>query len=244
MTLNISDIKFAFDKDDILKGVSASLGDQEILGILGPNGSGKTTLLRCINRILTPYQGSVAIDEKDIIEMSHGDISRNIAYVPQNAKLEMCAPSVYEIVKMGRRPHITWQYGQADEEIIWDCMEEMSVKELASCSFDRLSSGQSQRVLLARALAQEAKVLLLDEPTSNLDVKYQLDVMNTVKNIVHTKGCSACAVIHDLNLAMRFCDNIVLMKDGYVVDSGPAADIITPENIKEVFGVESCVSEI
>jgi len=244
MTLNIEDIRFAFDKEDILKGVSAELGDESILGILGPNGSGKTTLLRCINRILAPYQGSVAIDGRAISEMSHSEISKNVAYVPQNAKLEVCAPSVYEIVKMGRRPHITWQYRAKDEEIIWNCMEEMNVKELASCSFDRLSSGQSQRVLLARALAQEAKVLLLDEPTSNLDVKYQLEVMNTVKEIVHSKKCSACAVIHDLNLAMRFCDSIVLMKDGIVVDHGPAKDIITPENIKEVFGIEACIIEV
>ena len=244
MTLSVQGIRFSFGEKEVLKGVSLDVGSDEVLGILGPNGSGKTTLLRCINDILVPSQGSVLIDDKDIRSMTRLEVSKNIGYVPQNSKVELCTPSVYEIVKMGRRPHITWQYGPKDEEVIWRCMEEMNVKSLASASFDSLSSGQSQRVLLARALAQEANVLLLDEPTSNLDVKYQFEVMTTVRNLVRERGFCACAVIHDLNLAMRFCDKVVLLKDGEIVAKGKTEDVLTSENVKEVFGVDSCVMEI
>lgn len=247
MSLSIDGVRFSYGKNakkEILKGISLELEPSQILGILGPNGSGKTTLLKCINRLLIPQQGSILLDGNNLSEMSHLDISKCISYVPQNAKMDLCTPNVFEIVLMGRRPHITWQYGKKDYDITWQCLDEMEVRHLAANPFDSLSSGQSQRVLMARALAQEAKVLLLDEPTSNLDVKYQREVMDSVRTVVDQKGISACAIIHDLDLALRFCDKSILLNEGNIVCFGRTEDVLTSENIKEVFGVDSCIETI
>lgn len=244
MKLDVDGVVFGYGKSDILKGVSLSLKPSEMLGILGPNGSGKTTMLRCINGILSPRQGSIALDATDIHSMTRSEVAKNIGYVPQNSKNEICTPSVYEVVIMGRRPHVAWQLGKEDKNIAWNAMEEMDVKHLANVSFDSLSSGQCQRVLLARALTQEANILLLDEPTSNLDVKYQIEVMDTIHKIVHKKNLSACAVIHDLDLAMRFCDKAVVLSEGEVVAAGVIEDILTPELVKNVFGVDVVVDNV
>lgn len=244
MKLEASNLYFGYNKDDTLRNVELRLDASEILGIVGPNGSGKTTLLRCINRILTPRQGSIALDEEDVRNMSNSDIAKKIAYVPQNSKSEICTPSVFEVVLMGRRPHIQWQFGKNDEDIAWAALEDMGVKHLAAHSFDSLSSGQSQRVLMARALAQEAEVLLLDEPTSNLDIRYQIEVMDTVHNLVHGKCLSSVAVIHDLDLAMRFCDKIILLNHGEVIASGKTSDVLSSELISAVFGVDVVVDNI
>lgn len=244
MRLEISDLCFGYNRDDTLRNVFLQLDASEILGIVGPNGSGKTTLLRCINRILAPRQGSILLDESDVRSMSNSDIAKKIGYVPQNAKSEICTPSVFEVVLMGRRPHIQWQFGNKDEDIAWAALEDMGVKHLASHPFDSLSSGQSQRVLMARALAQEAEVLLLDEPTSNLDVRYQIEVMETIHGIVHEKGLSSIAVIHDLDLAMRFCDKVILLDQGEVKASGRIEEVLSSRLIKEVFGVDAIVDNI
>ena len=244
VSLKVSDIRFSYGKKETLKGIDLELQPSQILGILGPNGSGKTTLLKCINRILVPSQGEILLGGSDISKMSRLDISKNMSYVPQNAKLDLCTPTVFEIVLMGRRPHITWQFGKKDQDIVWKCLDELGIRHLAARSFDSLSSGQSQRVLMARALAQEAKVLLLDEPTSNLDVKYQRDVMESVRMVVDEKKIGACAIIHDLDLALRFCDVSVLLNEGRIVCFGRTEDVLTSENIKEVFGVDSCIETI
>ena len=244
VALKIEEIRFSYGKKETLKGINLKLEPSQILGILGPNGSGKTTLLKCINRILVPQQGNILFNEEDLSKMSRLDISKNISYVPQNAKLDLCTPTVFEIVLMGRRPHITWQFSKKDHEIVWGCLDEMEIRHLAARSFDSLSSGQSQRVLMARALAQEAKVLLLDEPTSNLDVKYQREVMESVRTVVNQKEIGACAIIHDLDLALRFCDTSVLLNEGNIVCFGKTEDVLTAENIKNVFGVDSCIETI
>jgi len=242
MKLNVDGIWFSYGGNkDILKDVDLELNPSEVLGILGPNGSGKTTMIRCINGILTPRQGSITMDSKEVLEMPKLEIAKNLGYVPQNSLSDLCTPSVYEVVLMGRRPHITWEFSSKDKDIVWEAMEEMNIKHLATSRFDRLSSGQTQRVLMARAIAQEAKVLLLDEPTSNLDVRYQIDVMQTIQKLVKTKNVAACAIIHDLDLAMRFCDKIVLLMDGNVVAAGDSEEILTPENIKATYGVDSII---
>jgi iron complex transport system ATP-binding protein len=201
-------------------------------------------LLRCINGILTPKQGSIAIDGSDIEKMSRIDRSKRIGYVPQHSTGETCTPTVYEVVLMGRRPHVAWEFGDKDREMAWQAMEEMDVKHLSSQRFDRLSSGQAQRVLMARAIAQEVSMLLLDEPTSNLDVRYQIDVMRTIRDQAKIKNVGACAVVHDLDLAMRFCDKIVLLHEGKVLAAGKKEDVLTPGNIRAAYGVDSVVDNI
>jgi iron complex transport system ATP-binding protein len=235
---------FDYGRTNVLKDVYLDASPGEILGILGPNGSGKTTMLKCINGILTPKQGRIAIAGEDVEGMRRVELSRKIGYVPQSSGNEICSPTVYEVVLMGRRPHVTWEYGDKDRTAVWKAMEEMDVKDISSQRFDRLSSGQAQRVLMARAIAQEVKVLLLDEPTSNLDVRYQIEVMRSVQSQVTKRNISACAVVHDLDLAMRFCDKVVLLNKGKVLAAGRTEDVLSPSNIKAAYGVDSVIQSI
>lgn len=238
-------MEFSYNRDEkILKGVGLELHRGEILGILGPNGSGKTTFMKCINRILTPSQGHVLLMGEDISRMKKRDIARKVGLVPQTSESETSSPMVYDVVMMGRRPHATWQFSDEDDRMVWEIMESLDVAHLASHHFNELSSGQTQRVLIARAIAQDAQVFLLDEPTSNLDVKYQMDVMDLIRGIVREKDVSACAIIHDLDLAMKYCDKVVLIKDGIVVASGSVTDALTPENIRQVYGIDAIVENI
>ncbi|MDR3075225.1 MAG: ABC transporter ATP-binding protein [Candidatus Methanoplasma sp.] len=243
MQLRMEGVEFSYGSDPVLRNVGMELHPSEILGILGPNGSGKTTMVRCINGILSPQQGSITLDAKEIRSLPRPDVAKNISYVPHNSSNDTITPNVFEVVLMGRRPHVTWEFGERDREIAWNAMEEMDVKKFAATDFSKLSSGQAQRVLIARAIAQEAKVLLLDEPTSNLDVKYQIDVMETIHNIVHRRKIGACAIVHDLDLAMRFCDKVILLQSGRIVAAGPTRMVLTPENIKRVYEVNAVIDE-
>ena len=228
----------------VLNKVGLDLQPSEILGVLGPNGSGKTTFIKCLNKILTPSQGEILLNGEDVRSMKRRDVARKIGLVPQNSESDIASPFVYDVVMMGRRPHMTWQYTDEDDKVVWEIMSEFDVAHLASRHFNELSSGQTQRVLIARAVAQDAEVLLLDEPTSNLDVKYQMEVMNIIRNIVDTKGVSACAIIHDLDLAMKYCDKVVLLNNGEVVSSGTPQEALTPETIHQVYGVNAHIENI
>jgi iron complex transport system ATP-binding protein len=139
---------------------------------------------------------------------------------------------------MGRRPHIAWQSSEKDNQKVWESIKLLGIEHIAMRNFYELSGGEQQRVLIARSLAQEAKFLLLDEPTSNLDIKHQLEVMNLTRNLVENKRLAAAVAIHDLNLARRFCDKILMMKDGKIFAAGKAETVMTPENIQTVYGVE------
>jgi iron complex transport system ATP-binding protein len=241
MKFKVSGIAFAYDSVPILEDVGMEIQNGEVVGILGPNGSGKTTFMKCVNRLLTPSQGSVILDDVDILALKKHEAAKYLGYVPQNSSMEISYPTVYEIVMMGRRPFGNWKANSDDEEAVWRAMEEMDVHTLALKRFNELSSGQTQRVLMARAIAQEADVLLLDEPTSNLDIKYQIEVMTTVRNLVETKGICACAIVHDLELAMKYCDKTVLLYEGSVLSAGAPEDVITSDNIRKVYGVEIAV---
>lgn len=239
------DVRFGYNGDDlILDGVGLEIHRGEILGILGPNGSGKTTFMKCLNRILVPQSGEICLGGRSLKEYSRKDIATKMGFVPQNSESEVASPMVYDIVMMGRRPHMTWQFSKKDEEMVWSIMEELDIAQLATKHFNELSSGQSQRVLIARAIAQDADVLLLDEPTSNLDVKYQMEVMGLIRGIVDGKNVSACAIVHDLDLAMKYCDKVVLMHDGKIVSAGTPKDALTSETIEQVYGVKAFVEEV
>ncbi|MBE6528480.1 MAG: ABC transporter ATP-binding protein [Thermoplasmata archaeon] len=240
MSLHVSNLCFSYGKQENLNEISLDLEESEILGILGPNGSGKTTLIRCISRILQPKSGSVILDGEDVYKMSRNEIAKNIGFVPQNSMQDQNPPTVYEVVLMGRRPYIYWNYTERDKDIVWSAMREMKVDEFAMRPFNKLSSGQAQRVLIARAIAQEAKIIMLDEPTSNLDVKYQIEVLETIHKTVKDKNLSACLIIHDLDLAMRFCDKVLLMKDGKSFAFGETSETLSSENISAIFGI-NCV---
>lgn len=241
MKLKINNIMFSYASSAILKDICMELAPSEVLGIVGPNGSGKSTLIRCVDRILKPQKGSIVLDEKDICKMSRMEIARLLGYVPQSSAHTFPA-TVFDTVLMGRRPHLGWRSSQGDTEKVWEALRLLQIEKFAMREFNEISGGEQQRVLMARALAQEADVLLLDEPTSSLDVRHQLEVMEIVRKLVDEKSLSAIVAIHDLNLAARYCDRIVMLKKGNIHIAGDPFSVLTTENVEAVYGIESFVS--
>ena len=240
MRLRVNKIEFAYDSTPVLENISMELDRSEILGIVGPNGTGKSTLIRCIDRILKPQQGTILLDENDITTMNRMEIARKMGYVPQSTTRVFPA-SVIDTVLMGRRPHLGWKSSEEDMDKVLEILELLGIVEFAMRDFNEISGGQQQKVLIARALAQEADVLLLDEPTSNLDIRHQLEVMEIMTDIVRKNGISAVMAIHDLNLASRYTDRILMMNGGKIFAAGDPASVLTIENIKRAYGVEVMV---
>ncbi len=237
--ISIKDLTFSYKSNKILDNLNISVDDSEIVSLVGPNGSGKTTLIKCIDRILKP-RGSILLEGREVQEMKQQEIARQIGYVPQSSATPL-ATTVFDTVLMGRRPHIGWRVSDFDLDKVSDRLERLNLQDLAMRDFGQLSGGQKQKVLIARALVQEPTVLLLDEPTSNLDMKHQLDVLETISSMVKEKGISAVMAIHDLNLAARFSDKLVMLKKGVVYASGSPIDLLSEKNISDVYGVEAIV---
>ena len=206
-----------------------------MLNIIGPNGAGKSTLLRCIDKILSPQKGTILLDELDTKKMSRMEIAKKLGYIPQNVSQTFPA-TVFDVVLLGRRPHVSWRSNEKDIDIVLGVMELLNVEDLAMRDINGLSGGQQQKVF-AKALAQQPEVLLLDEPTSNLDIKHQLEVMSIVKNVVK-KNISSVISIHDLNLAARYSDKVIMTKDGKIYAAGEPLTVLTTENIEAVYDVE------
>ena len=239
VNITIKELTFSYNSHKILDDLNLVIENSEILSLVGPNGSGKTTLIKCIDRILKPV-GSILLDDREIEKMSRHDVARQIGYVPQSSSTPL-ATTVFDTVLMGRRPHIGWRVGDADLEKVAEVLERLHLEELAMRDFSQLSGGQKQKVLIASALAQEPAVLLLDEPTSNLDMLHQLEVMETVSCLVKEKKISAVMAIHDLNLASRFSDKLVMLKRGMVYAAGEPKALLNECNIGKVYGIEALV---
>lgn len=236
--LSIKDIRFGYDSTDVLRNLCLDIGDGQIVSIVGPNGSGKSTLIKCIDRILCPSAGDISVDRREISGMDRMELARTIAYVPQSS-MRVFPHSVFDVVLMGRRPHLGWRGSGGDEEIVWEVLRLLGLEEHALTAFTELSGGQQQKVLIARALAQETGVILLDEPTSNLDIWHQIDVMETLRTLVRKRDMTAVIAIHDLNIAARYSDTIVMMKKGVIVAAGKPEDVFTGENLAAVYGIRA-----
>ncbi|HPJ31159.1 MAG TPA: ABC transporter ATP-binding protein [Methanothrix sp.] len=238
--LQAKGIEFGYNSSPILKDVSFEIGPSKLVSIVGPNGSGKSTLIKCIDRILTPARGSILIDRKEVTKMDRMEIAKNLSYVPQSSARTFSS-NVFDTILMGRRPHIGWLSSSDDEEKVWEVLRLLGIEDLAMSGFGELSGGQQQKVLIARALVQETKVMLLDEPTSNLDIWHQLDVMNIVSDLVKKRRMTALLALHDLNLASKYSDGIIMMKKGRIMAVGDPASVLTPENIEAIYNVEVAV---
>lgn len=242
MKLEIKGVSFSYGSRPALEDVTMSIEEGEIVSLVGPNGSGKTTLLKCINRILKHQKGTVLVEEKDISKLKLKELAKILSYVPQSVSHSLPS-TVFEIVLIGRKPHLDWNVSSRDKEIVLNILSLMGLKEMVLRQSNELSGGEYQKVLIARALAQEPQVLLLDEPTSNLDLKHQLDVLNLITSIVKEKEIAAVMAMHDLNLASRFSDKMIFLKSGKIYDAGKPETVLTAKNIREVYGVEAIVNE-
>jgi iron complex transport system ATP-binding protein len=238
MKLKVNGLEFGYTSMPVLADVCLELAQSEMLGVVGPNGAGKSTLIRCINRILNPQSGRILLDENDIKKMDRMELARKMGYIPQTAS-QTFPTTVFDAILMGRRPHIGWRSSEEDHEKVLDVLELLDIEDLAMRDIKELSGGQQQRVFIARALAQEPEVLLLDEPTSNLDIRHQLEVMEIIKDLVVKEGISAIMAIHDLNLASKYTDRVLIMKEGRIFDAGSPSNVLTTENIRSVYGVEA-----
>lgn len=241
MKLIIKNVSFSYASVRALDKISIEIDEGEIVSLVGPNGAGKSTLLKCIDRILRPQKGVIFLDGKEVSRISSKELARMMGYVPQNM-VEVFPFTVFDIVLMGRRPHIGWRVNEKDVEIVAQTLKFMGIEELGARYFDELSGGEKQKVAIARAIAQEPKILLLDEPTSNLDIRHQLEVMVIVRKLVQERGISAIMAIHDLNLASRFSDRLVMFKNHRVFTIGKPELVLNPENIRETYGVEAQVT--
>lgn len=225
----------------VLQNVSFTLAPGQFLAILGNNGVGKSTLLKCINGILKPDSGEVLLDGENLLKLSGREIARRTAFVSQSVPAMQM--TVHDTVMLGRRPYMKWGFTEQDHGIVHDAMDRLELDAIRGRFLNQLSGGQRQKVMLARALAQQPKVLLLDEPTSSLDVKNQYQVLKLVQGFCRKDGLSAIVVIHDLNLALRFCDRFVLLKDGAVYRTGDKT-ILDAQALRDVYGVDGSVLEI
>jgi iron complex transport system ATP-binding protein len=242
LKLVINGLSFDYAGHSVLKDVEFVVNEGEVLSIVGPNGSGKSTLLKCINRILKTKENTVLIDGKDAHKINYKDLSKIIGYVPQSSTSTFSF-TVFDIVLMGRRPYINWNLSERDTDIVAEVLDYLGIGELAMRHFNELSGGEQQKVVVARALAQQPQTLLLDEPTSSLDIRHQLEILCMVKSLTENQAHSVVVTMHDLNMASRFSDRLLMLKKGEIFACGTPKEVLTEENIKAVYGIESQVSD-
>ena len=241
MFLKVDGIEFSYDSTPTLKDISFRLERNEVMALLGPNGTGKTTLLKCINKVLMPQNGSVIINDENIHDMRARDAAKEIGYVPQRG--EVSRMTVFDSVLLGRRPHIEWNAEEKDLKIASKVIELIGLTDLSMKYIDEISGGEYQLVQIARALTQQPKVILMDEPTSNLDISNQHGLMRLTRKVVKVNEMSMVMTMHDLNLAVRYSDKFIMMHKGMVYAAG-GREVLTEENLKVVYNVNAYVEMI
>lgn len=220
----------------VLQNVDFQAEDGHFLAILGNNGAGKSTLLKCMNGILKPDSGILLLDGEDLLTMPHRQVAQRLAFVAQTvASTQM---TVHDMVMLGRRPYMGWSFSREDHDIVHAAMARLGLMDMRGRFLNQLSGGERQKVMLARALAQQPRLLLLDEPTSALDIRNQYQVLKIVGELCRTEGLTAVVVIHDLTLALRFCDRFLLMRNGQVYRCG-GLEVLDKTALREVYGVDA-----
>lgn len=238
MEIRTDDLHAMLGGTEILHGIDFTAGDRSLVGVIGPNGSGKSTLLKCIYRVLKPSEGAVFVDGQPLSEYRVRDSAKKIAVLAQHNFYNF-EFTVQDVVLMGRAPHkrALERDSAADFKIVHEAMERVGVASLRDRLFSTLSGGEQQRVLLARALAQQTPCLILDEPTNHLDIKHQLELLDLVRSLDRT----VIAAIHDLNIAAMYCDTIFVMQSGHIVAAGAPRDVLTRSLIRSVYEVDADV---
>ena len=220
----------------VLQNVDFQAEDGHFLAILGNNGAGKSTLLKCMNGILKPDAGSLLLDGEDLLALPRRQVAQRVAFVAQTvASTQM---TVHDMVMLGRRPYMGWSFSREDHDIVHAAMARLGLMDMRGRFLNQLSGGERQKVMLARALAQQPRLLLLDEPTSALDIRNQYQVLKIVGELCRTEGLTAVVVIHDLTLALRFCDRFLLMRDGQVYRCG-GLEVLDKAALRDVYDVDA-----
>lgn len=237
--ISIENLDYSYVKGEfILQGVNLNISNPQLISIIGPNGVGKSTLIHCMNRILDPTGGTVMIEGRNVEDYNIKELAKKMGYVPYTSS-DSFPMTVVDTILMGRNPHRKWKSLKDDLKVVREVMEMMDITPLAMRPFNELSAGQHQRVMLARGLAQEPEIILLDEPTANLDIKHQMDVIRLLKELSIKKKLVIIMISHDLNLAAKYSDNVIILSNKGVYDIGHPNKVITAENILNVYGVES-----
>ena len=241
MTFVVEHVSHSYRQKEVLKDVSFSLESGELMTIMGPNGVGKTTLLKSLVGILPGSVGRMTLDGEDITGLSPRERARLIAYVPQRSHVS--GSTVFESVLLGRRPYLTWDVSEKDLDMVSEIISVIGLEDLSEKKVDSISGGEYQLVQIARALVQDPKVILLDEPTNNLDVSNQEKVLKVLKDIISERGLCAVMTNHDINLSARHSDRLLMLRSGEIYASG-GKEVITSQSIKDVYGMDVTVETV
>ncbi|SFB33986.1 ABC transporter ATP-binding protein [Clostridium frigidicarnis] len=236
--VQVKNLRFSIDKKEILKDISFDIQKGSFVGVIGPNGSGKSTLLKNIYRLYKPLSGSILLDNEELDKMKYKDCAKEIAVLAQESNTHFDF-TVEQIVKMGRYPYksVFQNYSKDDLQMVKNMLQKVGLESYSERSFSKLSGGEKQRTLIARALVQNTNFLILDEPTNHLDIGHQIQIMDLVKSL----NITTLSAIHDMNLASMYCDYLIVMKDGKIKNFGIVEEVINCEMLKDVFGVNAYV---
>lgn len=238
--IRIEHLSYSFGKQPILNDISLHVAQGSFTALLGPNGCGKTTLLRCIGGLLKPQSGTVILQDKELRDYNPRQLAQQLSFVRQQASTDF-EFTAFDLVMMGRNPyqkHLENE-SQSDRQLVEQCMRQTNTWHLRDSFPREMSGGELQRVMIARALAQSTPIMLLDEPTSNLDIAHQFDIMEMLSNICQRQGKTILLVVHDLNLALRYCPQAVLLHNYGIIAHGAIENVLTSNNIRTAFGIES-----
>ena len=238
MEIKIEDLHLSYGDNEVLKGIDLTINKPELVCILGPNGVGKSTMVFCINKLLKPTGGRVTIDGVDVKDIPLKEMAKYLSFVPHNEDTTFSL-SVMDTVLMGRHPHLGERSHEEDLRIAAENIKLLGIEDLSMHGYDQLSAGQHQKVMIARGLTQEPKILILDEPTANLDVRYQMVVMRLLRDLAYYKNMIVLVICHDLNITSRYADRIVMLHEGKLFADGTAEKTLTAENIQKLYNV-SC----
>ncbi len=240
--LEMQNATLAYGHKVVVTDMTFQVMPGEMVGIVGPNGCGKSTIIKALSHVISPRSGKILLDGKDISRIPRRDLARLVGVVPQMSLLPS-AFTAFEIVLMGRNPHLGLLQYEGPEELAtaWQAMERTSTQHLAERRVSELSGGEIQGIVITRVLVQEAKAILLDEPTANLDIGRQVEILGLIKSMCRENNLTVLAALHDLNLAAQYCDRLLLINNGRIHAEGTPKEVITPRNIKEVYGTEGCV---
>jgi iron complex transport system ATP-binding protein len=239
VTLETRGLRFAYGPRRVLDGLDFEVRPGSVVGLLGPNGSGKSTLVRILSAVLAPYEGSARVGGTEVRDIPRRELARQLAVVQQEPRFAFPFTTL-EVVLLGRHPHLAGLAFESETDIALalHALERCGAAELAARPIHELSAGEKQRVVFARALAQEPRALLLDEPASFLDIRHQVELYDVVRELAEDQGCAVLTVMHDLNLAAEYCDRIYLLRDGRAEAGGPTAEVLTYAHLRRVFDTE------